>query len=57
MEKDCQLLSTFGCTENGGSEISDAQSTVGERAPLKLTILKLDTFIYSIHASYYVQAL
>ena len=34
MEKDCQLLSTFGCTENGGSQISGAQSTVDERAPL-----------------------
>ena len=34
MEKDCQLLSTFGCTENGGSQISGAQSTVGGRIPL-----------------------
>ena len=34
MEKDYQLLSTFGCTENGGSQNSGAQSTVDERAPL-----------------------
>ena len=37
MEKDYQLLSTFGCTENGGSRNSGAQSTVDERAPLRLS--------------------
>ena len=35
MEKDYQFLSTFGCTENGGSRNSGAQSTVDERAPLR----------------------
>ena len=36
MEKDCQLLSTFGCTENGGSQILGAQRTVGEKGPLSM---------------------
>ena len=51
MEKDYQLLSTFGCTENGGSQNSGAQSTVDERAPLMLPIIRQhvwpDTMVYS----------
>ena len=54
MEKDYQFLSTFGCTENGGSRNSGAQSTVDERAPLSMifkTVLVSSKFIFNLGES------